>query len=438
MTSKDDFFSRVHSSINSLTPAIVRGKVEKVESLLITAHLPQVQIGELVTLGNKGENNLKAEVVGFRGEKVVLAPLGSTKGISTNWEVTATGTTPSVKVSSSLVGRILDGLGNPIDGKPLPDDVISIPLDNDPPHPLRRKRIDTPLITGIRALDGLLTIGCGQRIGLFSGSGVGKSTLMGILAKRSSADINVVCLVGERGREVREFIEDSLGEEGMSRSIVVVSTSDNPSMVREKAPQTATAIAEFFREQEKNVLLFIDSLTRYARAKREISLSLGELPARRGYPPSIFAAIPRLLERAGNSEKGTITAIYTVLVEGGDMDEPIADEVRGIVDGHLILSREIAIRGRYPALDVPASVSRVMPAVVSENQLTLAAKVKAIIGALQQNRDLIRVGAYEKGADHLVDLGLKNQQLLEKFLHQGKESTNFETTLSMMKELIQP
>ncbi|MBU1239206.1 FliI/YscN family ATPase, partial [Myxococcota bacterium] len=324
----------------------------------------------------------------------------------------------------------------PMDDKAPLEKGVSRSLWATPPHPLRRRPISQPFVTGIRAIDTLMTLGKGQRVGLFAGSGVGKSTLMGMIARKAQADVIVVCLVGERGREVQEFISDSLGPEGLAKSVLVVSTSDSPALVRAKAPATATAIAEHYRDQGLDVLLFIDSLTRFARAEREIALSLGEPPARRGFPPSVFARLPALLERAGNGEKGSITAIYTVLVEGGDMEEPVTDEVRGIVDGHIMLSRTLASLGHFPAIDIPGSVSRVMGKVTTPEHNNRAREVKGLISALEKSRDLLRVGAYEPGGDPQLDRAVTLMNDLNAFLCQsGSDSPSFDENLERLYSL---
>ncbi len=332
--------------------------------------------------------------------------------------VESTGAPLSVAAGQALLGRVVDGLGRAVDGKPLPAGLETVPIDRSPPPALGRRPVAEPLATGVRAIDGLLTVGVGQRVGLFAGSGVGKSTLLGAIARGTSADVVVVALVGERGREVGEFIEHSLGAEGLARSVLVIATSDAPALERLRAAQTATAIAEHFRDQGKSVMLLVDSITRFARAQREVGLAAGEPPARRGYPPSVFAMLPRLLERSGQGERGSITAIYTVLVEGGDMDEPIADEVRGILDGHIVLDRRIAARGHYPAIDVTVSLSRVMDGVVPKDHVAAARSVRGLIAAFEEKRDLIALGAYAKGSDARVDRAIAAQSAITSLLCQ--------------------
>ncbi len=435
---KPPLFDDALNAAQSLRPGHTAGRVEKVDPLLVKAHLPHATMGELVLLGPaRGTARLKAEVVAVRDDKVLLAPLGSTQGISREWEAHPTGAPMAVTLSESLLGRVIDGLGEPMDdGGPIPGGEDR-PLIAPPPHPLKRRPITEPFVTGVRAIDTLLTLGKGQRVGLFAGSGVGKSTLMGMIAREARADVIVVCLVGERGREVNEFLTDSLGPEGLERSVVVVSTSDSPALVRAKAPLTATAVAEYFRDRGLDVLLFIDSLTRFSRDEREIALSLGEPPARRGFPPSVFARLPALLERAGNGEQGSITAIYTVLVEGGDMEEPVTDEVRGIVDGHILLSRTLAALGHFPAIDVPGSVSRVMGRVTTAEHRADAAEVKGLIAALEKSRDLLRVGAYEPGGDPQLDRAVQKSTALEAFLCQSLDDTApFEDHLARLTLLV--
>lgn len=392
------------------------GQVRAVTGLALRALLPGGRVGEVVVVRRAGEP-LWGEIVGFVGEEVVVMPLGELAGVGPDDPVETTGRRLTVRASDALLGRVLDGLGRPMDGGPLPDGV-DVSVERAPPSPLSRRPITRPLATGVRALDSMLTLGEGQRVGLFAGSGVGKSTLLGAITRGTEAEIVVVALVGERGREVGEFLDHALGVEGRRKSVVVVATSDAPALERLRAPQVATALAEHFRDQGRRVLLLIDSITRYARAQREVGLAAGEPPARRGYPPSVFALLPRLLERAGQSDRGSITAIYTVLVEGGDMEEPIADEVRGVLDGHIVLDRAIAARGRYPAIDVPVSLSRVMDAVVPPPHRDAARRLRALLGAYEQKRDLIALGAYAKGSDPLVDQAIARMNAIEALLGQ--------------------
>jgi flagellum-specific ATP synthase len=380
-----------------------------------------------------------AEVVGFRGDRVLLMPLGVMDGIKPGSEVVATRQAHQVAVGDALLGRMLDGLGVPMDGGPTLDLCDFTPVNATPPNSLTRPRVKHPLQVGVRALDGVLTLGQGQRMGVFAGSGVGKSTLMGMIARNTNADVNVIGLVGERGREVRDFVEESLGPEGCQRSVVVVATSDQPALVRIKAAFTATAIAEYFRDQGKNVLLMMDSITRLAQAQREVGLAIGEPPATRGYTPSVFAMLPRLLERAGTASNGdgSITGIYTVLVDGDDMNEPIADAVRGILDGHIVLSRELAHRGHYPAIDVLQSVSRVMPQIVPPEQLKSAGLLRELLAAYRDAEDLIRIGAYVDGSDPRVDRARAKINTIEAFLRQSvnEASSYFDTLKALLSQM---
>jgi ATP synthase in type III secretion protein N len=392
------------------------GRVLGVTGLSLRFVLPGVRVGDVVTVRRRGDA-LSCEVVGFdRGEAIGM-PLGALAGVGPDDEVEATGGPLQVRASRALLGRVLDGLGRPLDGGPAIDGVL-VPVDRDPPAALARRPVARPLATGVRVLDGLLTLGEGQRVGLFAGSGVGKSTLLGTLARGADADVVVVALVGERGREVGEFLERSLGAEGRSRSVVVVATSDVAALERLRAAQVATAYAEYFRDEGLRVLLLVDSITRFARAQREVGLAAGEPPARRGYPPSVFAMLPRLLERAGQGARGSVTAIYTVLVEGGDMDEPIADEVRGILDGHVVLDRGIAARGRYPAVDVTVSLSRVMDTVVAPEHRDAARRLRTLVATYEAKRDLVTLGAYTKGSDKELDEAIARMPRIEAFLRQ--------------------
>lgn len=406
--------------LDALEPVAVEGRVRSLVGLGIRASAPGAKLGEVVTIHRRERAPLLAEVVGFVEDDVTLMPLGAADGVGPDDPVRPTGAPLSVTVSDAVLGRVLDGLGAPIDGGPAIEGA-RVPVMRAPPNPMTRPRIERPLVLGVRALDGLLTVGEGQRVGLFAGSGVGKSTLMGQIARQAEADVFVVCLIGERGREVREFLEDSLGDEGRARGVVVCATSDAPALVRLKSAHVATTIAEHFRDEGKRVLLLMDSVTRFARAGREVGLAAGEPPARRGYPPSVFAALPGLLERSGTNERGSITAFYTVLVEGGDMEEPIADEVRGILDGHVILDRELGARGRWPAIDVLRSLSRVMDAVTSEEHRELARKLRELLATYESKRDLIALGAYAKGSDSRIDAAIARIDRIETFLRQRRD-----------------
>ena len=405
--------------LEAVPTVLTRGRVRAVTGLSVRVTLPGARVGEVVRILRPGAA-LTGEIVGFEGDDAVVMPIGELSGIGPDDAVEATGKRLSVTVGAGALGRVLDGLGRPIDGGP-PIVGRETPVDRAPPSALSRRPIARSLATGVRVLDGLLTLGEGQRVGLFAGSGVGKSTMLGAIARGTEADVVVVALVGERGREVGEFLEHALGAEGRARSVVVVATSDAPALERLRAAQTATSIAEHFRDEGQRVMLLVDSVTRFARAQREIGLAAGEPPARRGYPPSVFAILPRLLERTGQGERGSITAIYTVLVEGGDMDEPIADEVRGVLDGHVVMDRIIAARGRYPAVDVTVSLSRVMDQVVTREHRDAARAVRALLGAYEAKRDLIALGAYAKGADPLVDRAIARLPLLESLLAQTPE-----------------
>lgn len=411
--------------LSALEPAPtvrVRGRVTELTGLVIKAAVAGVRHGEMVEIRTGNKPPVPAEVVGFKDDQVMLMPLGEPWGIGLDSEVIPTGKPFAVKVGAGLLGYILDGLGRPLDGRALPGGLVDWPVERSAPNALMRRRVTEPLQMGVKAIDGLLTFGEGQRVGLFAGSGVGKSTLMGQIARNTRAELNVICLVGERGREVKDFIEESLGEEGMARSVVVVATSDAPSLVRLKATYVATAIAEYFAEvQQKKVMFMLDSITRFARAQREVGLAIGEPPARQGYPPSVFAVLPRLLERTGNRDVGGITALYTVLVAGGDMDEPIADEVRGILDGHIILDRKLGARNHWPAIDVLNSLSRVMSGIVAKEHKEAAAKLRETLATYEKQRDLITLGAYQYGTDERTDYAIDHIEAVEAFLRQATD-----------------
>ena len=419
------------------TPAVkTTGRVLAVTGLSLRFTMPGVRVGDVVVVKRRGEP-LTCEVVGFdRGEAIAM-PLGVLAGVGPDDEVEATGGGFQVRASEALLGRVVDGLGRPIDGGPPLAGGVVVPVDRAPEAALSRRPVDRPLATGVRVLDGLLTLGEGQRVGLFAGSGVGKSTLLGAIARGTEADVVVVALVGERGREVSEFLEHALGEEGRKRSVVVVATSDVAALERLRAAQVATAYAEHFRDQGKRVMLLVDSITRFARAQREVGLAAGEPPTRRGYPPSVFAMLPRLLERSGQGARGSITALYTVLVEGGDMEEPIADEVRGILDGHVVLDRALAARGRYPAVDPTASLSRVMDAVVAPEHREAAKKLRALVGHYEAKRDLVMLGAYAKGSDKELDEAIVRMPRIEQFLRQSPaDRVGFEDTVAMLGKVV--
>ncbi|MCP5463556.1 MAG: flagellar protein export ATPase FliI [Deltaproteobacteria bacterium] len=414
-------FSKQREAIRRAPVYRVKGKVKELTGLIVKAVVPNVRVGELCFIQIQNLNKtIKAEVVGFKDKDVLLMPLGDLEGIGPGNDVLPTGDCLRVPVGDKLRGRVLDGLGDPVDvdtkGPIEPDDYY--PVNNTPPDPLKRRRITQPISVGVKAIDAMLTTGEGQRVGIFAAAGVGKSTLMGMIARNTEAEINVICLVGERGRELRDFIEHDLGEEGLQRSVVICSTSDQPSLVRAKAAYVATAIAEYFRDQGRKVLLMMDSVTRFARALREIGLAVGEPPARQGFTPSVFSTLPKLLERTGNSDKGSITAFYTVLVEGDDMNEPVADEVRSILDGHIVMSRDLANQGHYPAINVSESVSRVMTNIVSEEHNFAARKLKEVVANYEKERDLILIGAYESGSNPAVDYAIEMIEPVNEFLKQ--------------------
>jgi type III secretion protein N (ATPase) len=376
-------------------------------------------VGEVCLL-RQGQAEVRAEVVGFRGDTVMLMPLGELAGLGPDTEVLPTGRPLTVRAGEALLGRVLDGLGQPMDGAPLPaGSLVDWAVDRACPDPFTRQRVTRPLSLGVRVLDGLLTVGEGQRLGLFAGAGVGKSTLLGQIARQTSAELSVIALVGERGRELKDFVEDALGPEGLRRSVIVCATSDQPAQVRLRAGFVATALAEYFRERGGNVLFLLDSVTRLARAQREVGLAIGEPPARQGYPPSVFSMLPRLLERTGNSARGRCTAVYTALVAGGDLEEPIADEVRSILDGHVVLERALAEQGHWPAVDVLASLSRVMAQLASPEHRSAAGALREVLATYERHRDLILLGAYRPGSDPRVDHAIATRDRVLDFLRQG-------------------
>ncbi|HCP95330.1 MAG TPA: flagellar protein export ATPase FliI [Anaerovibrio sp.] len=425
-------------AVENSKPMRMIGKVVQMVGLVIECQGPNVSMGELCYVKSHFPNvePVPSEVVGFRDGKVLLMPLGDSKGIGPGCEVVSAQKVLQVKVGPELLGRVIDGLGNPIDGKGPILCKEEYPLQADPPAPLDRPVIKESLYVGVRAIDGLITMGQGQRIGIMAGSGVGKSTLLSMIARNTEADISIISLVGERGREVKEFIERDLGEEGLKRSVVVVATSDKPALVRIKGAMTATAIAEYFRDRGRKVILMMDSVTRFAMAQREVGLTVGEPPATRGYTPSVFALLPRLLERAGTSEKGSITGIYTVLVDGDDMNEPIADAVRSILDGHIVLSRNIAAQNHFPAIDVLASVSRVMSAVVPDEHMDANRKLRALMAVYKDAEDLIHIGAYVKGSSPKIDEAIQKIDAINDFLCQGVfEVQSFDETIERLEAI---
>lgn len=410
----------LRSQVRHLPPVQRVGTVMGVAGLIIESDGPNVGLGELCNIrSSRDDFSVRAEVVGFREHRVLLMPLGETAGLHVGCEVAACDRPPLPRTGPDMLGRVLDALGRPFDGLGMLPLERTAPQTTQPPHPLRRQRIKNPFVTGVRAIDAFIPFGRGQRLGLFAGSGVGKSTLMGMIARASEADVVVIALVGERGREVREFIEKDLGPEGMKRAVVVVATSDTPAPLRLRAASTATSIAEAWRDAGKNVLFMMDSVTRYAMAQREIGLAIGEPPATRGYTPSVFAMLPRLLERAGAGEQGAITALYTVLVEGDDMNEPVADAVRGILDGHIVLSRQLAHFNHYPAIDVLESVSRLTRDVCTPEEVALAGKAREHLALYRKNEDLVSIGAYQKGANAALDHAIALHEPLRNFLRQS-------------------
>lgn len=414
------------------------GKIHQIVGMTVEATGIVCNIGDVcnIVLGN-GKQSILSEVVGFRGNKVLLMPYQDIDGIGYGSTVHNTGSKLMIKMSDQLIGRTVDALGNPIDeGDPIPA-ADYYPINGVPSNPMGRPRISTPIELGVKAIDGLITIGKGQRMGIFAGSGVGKSTLMGMIARNIKADINVIALVGERGREVVEFINRDLGPEGVKRSVLVVATSDQPAMMRSKCALTATTIAEYFCDQGKDVLLMMDSLTRFAMAQREIGLSVGEPPVARGYTPSIYTALPKLLERSGNFERGSITGIYTVLVEGDDDNEPISDTVRGIIDGHIMLSRKIAMKNHYPAIDVLASVSRLMTDIVEPEHSEAAGRIRNMLSIYRENQDLISIGAYKNGTNPELDNAISHMEAINAFLQQKVDhKVDYAETVRMLKEIV--
>ncbi|WP_018704274.1 flagellar protein export ATPase FliI [Anaeromusa acidaminophila] len=415
------------------------GRVTQIVGLVIESQGPNVNLGDLCYVSSRGgAQAIPAEVVGFRQNRVLLMPIAEMEGIGPGCEVISAQGTLKVTVGQGLLGRILDGMGRPMDGKGPLVSSREYPLNALPPPPLTRRRIEEPLSVGVRAIDALLTLGKGQRVGIMAGSGVGKSTLLGMMARNTEADISVIALIGERGREVREFIERDLGEEGLKRSVVVVATSDQPALVRIKGALTATAIAEYFRDQGRDVMFMMDSVTRFAMAQREVGLTVGEPPATRGYTPSVFAMLPKLLERSGTGANGSITGIYTVLVDGDDMNEPIADAVRSILDGHIVLSRSIAAQNHYPAIDILNSVSRVMTEVVTKEQRMAAQCLRSLMATHRDAADLINIGAYVQGSNPEIDQAIERIGAIRKFLQQDVyEQTTLSDAVMQLMQLVE-
>ncbi len=430
--------TRYQPLIERAEPLEVYGKVIDVVGLTIEATGPAMRIGDLCYLRPPGNNDpVAAEVVGFRGNRLLLMPLGDMHGIGLNSVLAPTHKPQRVGVGRALLGRVLGSLGDPLDDKPPIEPEALVPLAAEAPRPLERKRITEPMATGIRAIDSCITCGKGQRVGIMSGSGVGKSKLIGMIARNTSADINVIALIGERGREVRDFVELDLGPEGLERSVVITATSDEPALMRIKGAFMATAIAEWFRDQGADVLLMMDSLTRFAMAQREVGLAIGEPPTTKGYPPSVYGLLPQLLERAGLTNGGSITGLYSVLIEGDDFNDPIGDAVRSIVDGHIALSRDLASRGQYPAVDVLESVSRVMIDVTTQEHQQLATRIRHVLSVYRDAEDLVNIGAYVEGSNPEIDTALKLIPGLRAFLKQGLyEASDYETLISAMKRVL--
>ena len=413
------------------------GKVVKMVGLTLEATGPTSNLNDVCYITSEAKEKKLAEVVGFRDNKILLMPYDDMTGVGIGSMVENTGGSFRVPVGEALLGRTLDGLGNPIDDSNLKCSQF-YEAEAAPPDPLKRKIIDEVLPLGVKAVDSMLTVGKGQRIGIFAGSGVGKSTLLGMFARNTRADVNVIALIGERGREVREFIERDLGEEGLKRSVVIVATSDKPALIRKKAAQTATAIAEYFRDQGKDVLLMMDSLTRFSMAQREIGLASGEPPVSRGYTPSVYSEMPKLLERAGNSDKGSITGLYTVLVDGDDFNEPISDTARSILDGHIMLTRKMAHKNHYPAIDVLQSISRVMSSIISDDHKEAAGRLKNVLATYQEAEDLINIGAYKSGSNPDIDYAISKIQMVNDFLTQDvNEKLIFDQEIAMLKEIFE-
>lgn len=429
-------FEPYESALKQLDTVRVVGRVVKLVGLVIEAQVQGVSIGDVCMIEVQDSEMIRGEVVGFKEDQVLMMPLGPITGIHPGSKVYPTGNPITVKVGPQLLGRVLDGLGDPIDQKgPLEYD-DEYPIDEDAPDPISRPRISEYLKVGVKAIDGLLTLGQGQRIGIFAGSGVGKSTLLGMLARNCEAEVNVIALVGERGREVKDFIEESLGEEGLKKSVVVCATSDTPPLIRLKGALVGTAIAEYFRDQGKKVFFMMDSVTRFCLAQREIGLATGEPPTTKGFTPSVFAMLPRLMERAGTSDKGSITAIYTVLVEGGDADEPVSDAARGILDGHIMLSRDLAAKNHYPCIDVGHSVSRLFSVVCSEEHKKSAGSLREILAKYEEAEDLINIGAYVKGSNPKIDDAVDKIDAVNSFLRQRTdENIPFDETVRMLSSI---
>ncbi|GAX60045.1 FliI/YscN family ATPase [Candidatus Scalindua japonica] len=434
-----EMFEKYHQRLSNIDNINLTGSVSRATSMLIESLGPEVHIGELCRLTTQTEEEpVLAEVVGFKDKKTLLMPIADMNGISPKSEVVATGQSLQVKLGISLIGRVLDGLGNTMDNKGPVDFDEMWSIHKDAPAPLNRPLITESISTGVRSIDSLLTCGKGQRMGIFAGSGVGKSTLLGKIARSSKAEVNVIALIGERGREVREFIEYNLGSEGMKKSVVVVVTSDKPVVVRLKGAFVATTIAEYLRDQGMDVMLLVDSITRLANAQRELGLAIGEPPTTRGYTPSVFSVLPRLLERTGITEKGSITAMYTVLVDGDDFNEPVSDTVRGILDGHIILSRKLAAQNHFPAIDILNSVSRCMIDIVTADHLKAAQNLRSVYAIYKEAEDMINVGAYVEGKNRKIDYAINKYNHITDYLKQGvKEESVYDEDIDKLIAMIQ-
>lgn len=433
------FFDRLDQAFEKIDTVEYSGTITQIVGMTVEADGPAASIGGVCRIlqGGSRERGVLAEVVGFKQNNVLLMPLGALSGIAPGDRIIATGSQLRVKVSKTMQGRILGPLGDPIDalGPIMAEEEYAI--DNDPPSPLQRARIHEILPLGVRAIDGLLTIGVGQRMGIFAGSGVGKSTLLGMIARNAESDVNVIVLVGERGREVKDFIEKDLQEAGLKKTVLIVATSDQPALLRLRCAQVGTSVAEYFRDQGYKVMLMMDSLTRFAMAQREIGMAIGEPPIARGYTPSVYSMLPRLLERAGTSDKGSITAIYTVLVEGDDMNEPISDTVRGILDGHMVLSRKLANNNHYPPIDVLASLSRLMAEIATSEHKKMASEIRNLMAAYKENQDLISIGAYKPGANLELDRAIQLHGDIEKLLcQQMDDASTLQSVTDEMRELL--
>jgi len=433
----DSIFDQARHAVSRELVGELRGFVTEVRGLIVEGTGPRLPVGAHVMVRSTS-GDIPAQVVGFRSDRILVMPYEHIQGIAPGATITASESSAEVSVSDLLQGRVIDALGNPLDGRPLPVMSQVVPLYRNPPNPVTRTRISHCLDLGVRAINGMLTVGQGQRVGIMAGSGVGKSTLLGMIARTSKSDVNVIALVGERGREVREFIERDLGPEGLARSVVVVATGDQSALLRIRAAFMATAIAEFFRDEGKNVTLMVDSVTRLAMAQREVGLAAGEPPATRGYTPSVFAMLPKLLERAGTGEgAGSITGLYTVLVEGDDMNEPVADTVRGILDGHIVLSRRLAGRGHFPAIDILQSISRSMSDIVNPHVITMANEIRDTLAAYGDAEDLITIGAYKQGQNTRVDKAVARIEAVNAFLKQAvNEPVSLERTWLSMNEIL--